>query len=452
MNLKKDDAYKKVDISRDFSRLMLAAEGPSIDEWNKFHRDLLDSHEFGTKFYVADVVLSDFKSSSVISMQNLIFDSLIMKRIDLGGLLLRGAVSFGHFRCHTLSLHNECSFADMKVHGDFSLNASEIYCRAPFSNSVFLRGVQIVGSNFHSRLDFGSVTVYNFMAQGSTFSKYASFENTAFDPPIDGDKSYYSTEIQNCDFKGDVIFRGTKKGHQAGFHTQAFLTNSRFWGKAEFYDLVMNDVSFTRSQFNKEAVFSNLSLENVSFLYVDLSQACRFYNVRWRELEERLLLKDELESVVLNGANERFEAVKKQYGELVNYYDDVRDSERSEKFFRSEMYVKSKLASFYEKPAFWLYKISSMYGTSWGRAAFVLFFLLFGICPVVVMRIDSGVDYWHALRKAVSLVLLDKNVYSKEVSDMAFFAYVYMQLLILGQVALLFLAVRRRFRRGGVPG
>ncbi|BCS89564.1 hypothetical protein PSDVSF_28060 [Pseudodesulfovibrio sediminis] len=271
-----------------------------------------------------------------------------------------------------------------------------------------------------------------------------SFENTHFSG---------AAQFEVCDFRGDVVFRSMKKDKDAtvGFCEDAFFAGSRFWGAVEFSNLVMNDVSFARTQFNKEAIFSSLSLKDVSFLYVDLSRNVRFYNVVWEERHGRYYLKDELESGVLETEHERLDAVKKQYGELVSYYDDVRDSESGEKFFISEMQVKAKKAKFYEKPVFALYNITSKFGTSWLRAASLLLFLIFIFSPTVVCFSSEVDGYLSALVKTIQLLLLHKNAYVELKSDAIFFVYVLLQLAMLSQVALFSLAIRRRFRRGGVP-
>ncbi|NRB61418.1 MAG: hypothetical protein HRU40_00005 [Saprospiraceae bacterium] len=445
-----------VDLS---SALIKAKKEQKWNEWN----ELLDAtlEEYGSDITILiDTVSFENENISpiddnnnVINFTNVTFSNIsffkskIFTDIHFVNCTFSDEIKFNYCEFSETCRFSKCSF-----HGRAHFTYAKFRRLTSFSEIIFVDQALFQYSVFDERCSFGK----------SNFKSDALFDGAVFNARISFDESLFEkiVDFTHVKFNEDVTFRGFNENKpDSGFKSDAFFNFAAFLGRVEFNNWNFGYVTFLRANFDKEAIFVKIDLSNTVFHYVDLDKNIYFYDVKWREKKDRLLF---LEEEGLESYDETDDEIidinhaLKHYNELVSYYDKKRDVKTSERFYFSEMTARCRIAKWYEKPIFNIYSCASRYGTSWFRAFMLLLLLLFVICPLIfiISEIDSIKNmvmldissFTTSLTYSFQCLLLHKALYIN-VTPHEFFIRVFCQLLILGQTALLLLAIRRNFRR-----
>ncbi|NRB63319.1 MAG: pentapeptide repeat-containing protein, partial [Saprospiraceae bacterium] len=345
--------------------------------------------------------------------------------------------SCGFSKCNFQGLAH---FTSAKFRGTTSFRENVFVGKALFHKSVFDESCTFGKSVFKSDCFFG----------GAKFNAGINFDESLFEKTVDFEKVI---------FNSDVTFRAFNENTaETGFKSNVYFTYTAFLGRVEFNNWDFEYVTFLRANFDKEAVFEKVDLCNTSFHFVDLDKNIYFYNVKWRKIKNRFLFNEEEGKFIYGEVSDKISNIQqalKHYNELVSYYDKKRDVKTSELFYVSEMTARFKIANWYEKPIFIIYLCASRYGTSWPRAFVLLLLVLFIICPSIfiiseINSITNMVKFISSVKTSLiysfQALLLHKALYIN-VTPHEFFVRVFCQLLLLGQTALLLLAIRRNLRR-----
>lgn len=319
----------------------------------------------------------------------------------------------------------ELNIRDCRVYNDI------IHFNTSIENLIFVNTEFFKEINLHTAL-INNVTLFDI-----EIMKGMSFEGTIFN-------SVFSASLINI--------------NSNSYDSVISLKNCILKNGAKLTEAVNCNFDFSNAVINGEVCFQNNNLSDSRFDNVDLSRNFRFNNVRWHpdgEIRGKLKLEEDARAAAEPEEKKRkLNQALKHYHELVIYYDSTRDIEQSERFFISEMELRKELSeSWWEKRAYELYSIYSVYGTSWKRALFMLFVTLMFVVPLVLFVNDiiftnktdlTGISRY--IEDSFRLLMLQKGVYDG-VSGTKFFLQAISQLALLGQTALLFLAIRRHFRR-----
>ena len=332
--------------------------------------------------------------------------------------------------------------------------------------SVFLDSFGIVNATFRS-LEIFSSKFYGLVYVSGLSCETVSLLISDFNKPLnllssivnEQFRADYSSFYEDICFSRTVFLDNfTLSSCVAKTKINIDFYNTRLSNIIDLSSFVNCNFDFSNAVINGEVCFQNNNLSDSRFDNVDLSRNFRFNNVRWHpdgEIRGKLKLEEDARAAAEPEEKKRkLNQALKHYHELVIYYDSTRDIEQSERFFISEMELRKELSeSWWEKRAYELYSIYSVYGTSWKRALFMLFVTLMFVVPLVLFVNDiiftnktdlTGISRY--IEDSFRLLMLQKGVYDG-VSGTKFFLQAISQLALLGQTALLFLAIRRHFRR-----
>ncbi|RMD65687.1 hypothetical protein D6817_05595, partial [Candidatus Pacearchaeota archaeon] len=299
------------------------------------------------------------------------------------------------------------------------------------------------------------------------------------------------------EFIGKIAFNNFYFKEKADFHhakiTGRFLFEEGTLGK---------NVEFVAVDIDKNAqvIFHKVNLEKISFLDTDLERIT-FRDVRWHLIGPRQGLWDEVRPLK-NKPVRDYEKIAENYRQLVLSYDRKRDFDTAEDFHIGEMEMRrrKKAQRLEEKAAeakglkklFWrclagcrarlngfeIYKVASRYGTSYWQALLVLLGLILffsGIFMLSGLRPREGYglpsinyelcfdwkclapswnewrdrleNYGRAFVHTLSILTFQRErPYIPANTWTLFWVSVAVPLLV-GQAALVLLAIRRRFKR-----
>lgn len=305
--------------------------------------------------------------------------------------------------------------------------------------------------SFESAVDFASLTINKMSVARSNF-KSLSLSKSKFD---------LLSMKESMEIQQQLSFEDSElKKFEIGACSPVNINFKRCYlnERVNLSQVVNCNFDFSNAVINGEVCFQNNNLSDSRFDNVDLSRNFRFNNVRWHpdgEIRGKLKLEEDARDATEPEEKKRkLNQVLKHYHELVIYYDGTRDIEQSERFFISEMELRKELSeSWWEKRAYELYGIYSVYGTSWVRTLFMLFVTLMFVVPLVFFVHDivftnktdlTGI--FRYVEDSLRLLMLQKGVYDGVIGT-KFYLQAISQLALLGQTALLFLAIRRHFRR-----
>ncbi|MEO1080918.1 MAG: pentapeptide repeat-containing protein [Pseudomonadota bacterium] len=379
--------------------------------------------------------------------------------------------------------------------------------------------------NFHNARFYGDTTFFQCTLPAADFQKVEFL----------GSVNFYYVQFDNTAMFHDAVFHGATRFSSVEFLDQAFLCNTHFHDDCTFSGNFYGYTNFCGAQFESSAAFegfggepvfhgmvlfenlsiatdarvsfTNLSLAKADFYDTDLEKI-RFTNVAWNTMlgrdslwgEVRLLKIDKDENarkehgIDIRHSSPQIEKLASSYAQLVRNYEQRRDVDTAEAFHICEMEMRRrKIAIGIQNPklravrehcnVFGLYKLSSIYGSSYARAAFVLIslvllfamlFLWSGIAPTAAVQSagsspapdgliryqllpdathplpapkDWLMDYGRALIFTLSITTFQRNSYYSSASR-ATDLFAMLAFIIIGaQAALLLFAVRRRFKR-----
>lgn len=345
--------------------------------------------------------------------------------------------------------------------GAVDFNGIDFPGEVDFSEAAFEGQARFDGVRFEHEAEFAA----------ARFAQSASFVSASF--PDGGD-------FQGATFEGPACFSGAtldKKMRFAGIGNECFLN------KCYFDKLTLLD--------DAKLSFSSVSLRRASFLDTNLDLVT-LRGVKWERKEtNRVWLRrtyklwDEFRE--FDNPPRPYENIAENYRQLVLNYERSRDYEVAEDFHFGEMEMRRERywagpgrPQYFEWAAYSLYRVSSLYGTSYWRALSGLFLLVTAFSWIFLasgfrLSKDSGEEvrplikyaacltqcgglswesfkHWlrdsaAALQFTLSIVTFQKDRFYEPVGSLSRFSLSMAVFLITSQLALLILAIRRRFKR-----
>ncbi|MCL6642568.1 MAG: pentapeptide repeat-containing protein, partial [Candidatus Bipolaricaulota bacterium] len=254
-------------------------------------------------------------------------------------------------------------------------------------------------------------------------------------------------------FFGEVEFEKTEFFKKANFYRTTFLklTYFRYVQTSKTSEIQFREVRLPNPELVK---FHRIDLSRWSFLDTDLRRI-DFDDVTWgtirRLWSRRTAIFDEL-GVSNKKVKEDLAKVERLYRHLKQNFESQRDYGRAGEFHYGEMEMKRRQLGPVGQIPFWIYRILSGYGESYGRALIVLLgmWIVFAVLFTVVGYTDewgNHADLWRSLiYSAQSMTLFHEpnitfhNVWGKAIELVA-------SVLGVIQIALFGLALQRRFKR-----
>jgi uncharacterized protein YjbI with pentapeptide repeats len=371
-------------------------------------------------------------------------------------------VSFWGARFSGLANFQKATFEE-KV--DF--HEARFYEEAFFPYASFKREAVFLDTVFYKSANFGD----------ATFDTQPVFMKSVFN----GYPTYFDSAVFN---QGAQFVWVTFKGGCA-FHRATFDQHTVFEGSYSNPDCFERVCEFDslRLRNNATILFDHVDLSHVTFLDTDLERI-KFRGVKWYYPSVRPWRKNALWDEFRPQVSERtYPHVAENYAQLVINYEKRRDYKTAEDFHIGEMEMRRKTAEAearrhkWRKYYWWiniyrLYRFLSTYGTSYRRALWI-FMLLFFICSWVFLftglqstkenhsmikytlwpSLDFAaitqwiMDYLRACVFTFSIVTLQKQPPYEPVGVLSHVWVGFTSLLLAGQAALIFLAIRRQFKR-----
>jgi len=351
--------------------------------------------------------------------------------------------------------------------------------RFDFSHFVFTQNANFSTATFTQEAYF----------RHTTFNQVANFSNANFT---------YDADFKGATFTGKANFLEAKFTQRAGFYKATFTQDAdfimaTFGGTAHFVEATCEGA--LQFQFARILSDAQVQLHRVNEttkgvrirLRICPLEGFRFEDVNWHREKGRLVLQDELDQG-RRVQSATHELVADAYRRLVNNFEENRQYELAEECVIGEMEMrrrnpKNPLA---DRAFLWLYRLFSLYGSSYRIAlGWVLAFLLvvfpslfgyFGLrvseviappslSPNVSMAANApDISWLNAARasdrrwelwqtyKAGLLASLEVATFQRNASIVPATTRgrgvaVAEVIVIPGQLALLLLALRRRFRR-----
>jgi len=349
---------------------------------------------------------------------------------------------------------------------------------AGFSGATFQKA-NFFGATFQE-VNFVGATFQEVNFYGSTFHKVkfnlATFQKVNFSEAIFHEANFLGATFQEADLT------------EVTFHKKAIFSNSSIQKKVTFRGSNENRVFLDECQFHEidtehgaRVIFEKVNLEKASFLDTNIENLV-FCDVKWYEKKPRkIALWDEFENKEVD-----LSKLADNYHQLVLNYEKKREFNTALEFHIGEMEVRRKSMG-KSKNEFWnwvqrnvinlyaWYKYLSYYGTSykralgWLAAMFLIFsgiFIFSGFQPASLSNANiSGVvnydlfspnpaslkkiwsDCVSALEFSFSILTLQRNPYFEAVGHWSKFWVGCAGIFFYSQVALLLLAIRRRFKQ-----
>jgi uncharacterized protein YjbI with pentapeptide repeats len=402
-------------------------------------------------------------------------NAIFAKNVDFSFTTFTGGAIFGGSRFVQAVDFSGTTFTDsLNFHGANFGRASK-FDWATFAKAVF----------FYEAVFTEDISFYN-----ATFSQGADFSRATFSHGAD---FVWATFTEAAKFI-EVTFARNANFRRAMFCDAAFFDDTAFGPRED--DLSTGAVSLTIADF-RDVRF--LKPELIRFLRTNGKATAglrvrfvschivgvQFDAVRWYRQNGRMVLQDELDVIEPGEEASSYEEVAIAYRRLIINFEKARAYDLVEECTIGEFEMKRRdpsrflfvglLAPLYKRfPLLrrWvgervsvvsIYRLASVYGTSYYRAVAVLGFLLVGfgllfstvvdIKPMNVNKISicgqltaSGA-LCAGLTHAVEVAALQKDLLYVPVSSSGRMTEVLEQVLVAGQVALLLFALSRRFRR-----
>ena len=400
-------------------------------------------------------------------------------------LAVSGAVSFRAARFQDDALFEQVTFSSSADFSDAVFSKAVDFGRAVFEKRTTFRGARFEGPQEYPvsfyRADFNEDVSFS----GARFSTSPNFNRANFNGNAD---------FQQVEFSGGAEFR------DATFVGELSLAHVELAGKVKFTEThLLGETEFTDVALAKDAVlvFDRVDLGKISFLDTNL-ELITFRQVEWAKPAVRLgigkredCLWDELRPISEHADRDHYR-IAENYQQLVLNYEKKRDYERAAAFYIGEMEMHRKSAgdSWSQgrlRPLRWVkeifnvynvYRLASNYGTSYWQSfgilvvlvlVFSLTFLYSGFQPskeaagetprLIHYNLVSEpgdtpaiaskwlADYREAVLFTLSLVTFQKDRFYEPVGWQSRLVLNLAVVIIVSQAALVFLAIRRRFRR-----
>lgn len=338
-----------------------------------------------------------------------------------------------------------------------NVSQHEFNSEANFSGCKFIQDADFIDVSFNERAIFrDAVFMQDIWFAHATFVKTIYFSNSVFESDSEfmlvntynEEKMYFTSAV----FKSEVIFDD--------FNT---LNNTKV-------KLHLDDVRFEKPE---RVSFKNSRLYPNWFVNVN-SRKFMFHNIDWENADENKL-STKAEIRVLEDCHiypKRYRLLTIACRQLADNYEENNHFEQASNF-RRMAYESKRLEEFRGFKIWslhWWYWLSSFYGESWARAAFILFLLVLLVFPFIfttrvfqVCPTDQPVTISMAENKCVhrNLDILDGSAilqslatatfqtteYRKPITGWGEFWIIIEKIFVPIQAALLLLAIRRKFMR-----
>lgn len=393
---------------------------------------------FGTKFQ--DYV--DFSKSTV---GNVNFSECVFERTAIfSEVAFRGGVDFSNTEFKEKADFSQTGFtgytADFeraKFYGEVNFKEAHFEPVCLFGEVIFLDKAEFVKARFNKTASFAHATFRSrgFFA-GAKFEQEANFGWTVFE----GEVSFFGVN-----FAQKAFFIGDNNSHC-------------FKKECDFRLLFLSG--------DAKVVFEKTNLSKTRFLDTNL-EGINFRDVEWcKEGKRKSALWDEFRPIEEGEEKERnYEKIAENYRQLVLNYESKRDFDTAEDFHVGEMEMRRKKRGPGVKWPWlrWLreqlntynfYRILSNYGTSYVQALIVLgiFIMFFSAIffSVGFRPVSEGVpelNFGRAILLTLSVVTFQRERFYEPIDDWGRFWLYFSVFVLTAQVALLLLAIRRRFKR-----
>jgi len=425
--------------------------------------------------------------SKPVNFEDSDFDFVSVENVEF-----RGHVNFGRCKFRDIADFSSCIFQEAVDFNSAEFAQSALFAETKFMSEVTFWGTKFKAAWFRNSA-FASVNFFMAEIDGkavfdeATFSSLAHFTHSKFN----GDASFVKVVFGSASSFSSSIFGALADFEETQFGVMSDFSKVTFLGRVRFQNSTFKEVSFGALDLGKssDVVFETLSLSSASFLDTDL-QEIRFRDVRWYRLagspflgHRRASLWDEFRPLVAKPRD--FERIAENYRQLVLAYERKRDFEIAEDFHIGEMEMRrKKIAANFKDPrvrkmrewinAYSFYRRLSNYGTSYVQAIVVLVLFL---CMFSVAFLYSGFrstenpprtieynvlpdeshhhvstrewvgDYFSAMSLSASIATFQRDRFYEPLPGISRFWLFVSAVGLTGQVAMILLALRRRFRR-----
>ena len=363
--------------------------------------------------------------------------------------------------------------------------------RAGFKGATFTQRAGFRGATFTQRADFSGATfTQRADFRGATFTQRANFREAMFFREAD---FLAATFTREADFS-EAMFTQRAGFFGATFHNEAFFDDTVFGptvnvspkGTENLHIANFRDVRFLKPELVRFLRTNGQAAEGLRIRFLNCHVGgVQFDAVRWHRYDGRMVLQDELDITGQMEGAPSYEEAAIAYRRLIINFEKARAYDLVEECTIGEFEMKRRdpsrflfvglLAPLYKRfpllrrwigeqvSVVGIYRLASVYGTSYYRALSVLGFLLIGfgvlfstvvdIKPVNVNAISicgqssAREALCAGLTHAVEVAALQKDLLYVPASSSGRMTEVLEQVLVAGQVALLLFALRRRFRR-----
>jgi uncharacterized protein YjbI with pentapeptide repeats len=363
-----------------------------------------------------------------------------------------------------------------------------------FSGARFFRSVKFLKARFAGPADFsGASFAYPADFSGASFGGMANFSQASFKgtPDFSGVSFSGKTDFSGAGFAEEADFSGVSFSGETDFSGAIFLKKADFprakvIGRVLFHSLNVPPAGkphfpfqgdFRNLELSPEAVlrFQDFYLAQAEFAGTDLREI-EFHNVQWHPYGRRQTIYDEIVlrqqeketpwflDWVLRFApyadfpskwGNRYSEVERLYRNLEVNYERNNDYKSSGDFHYGELEMHRRASTWRLFPLYWynLYWLSSGYGERPLRAVLTLLGLLLAFSGFLLWAEGESLGGWHwdGIGKALLYVFqqgtLQKPDWLRPATNPGKFLSALMPVLIPGQTALFFLALRNRLGR-----
>ena len=401
------------------------------------------------------------------------------KNVDVSWTTFTEGAIFGQARFARTADFGGATFTE-----DVNFHGATFSGEANFGEATFTKGAYFYGATFIEEASFHDVTFTtgaNFSR--ATFTERANFFRTAF---TEAANFAEVTFIRNAGFSGATFCDAAFFDDAAfGPRESALITGAEIHTIADF-----RDVRFLKPELVRFLRTNGSATEGLRVQFVNCHvEKVQFDAVRWHQYDGRMVLQDELDILDKVKDAPSYEETAIAYRRLIINSEKARAYDLAEDCTIGEFEMRRRdpsrfpfvgvLDSTYERfpilrrwigeqvSVVGIYRLASIYGTSYQRAAAVLLLLILGfalvfstiigihphplpLSPVATStckQSNPGGALCAGLLHAFEVATLQKDVLYKPNSSLGRIVEIFEQVFIAGQVALLLFALRRRFRR-----
>ena len=350
---------------------------------------------------------------------------------------------------------------------------------ADFKWATFTQFVNFEAATFTEAADFKWATFTQFVNfEVATFTEGANFDLAIFSEAANFSRATFTqaANFEEATFTGDANFEGTTFTQAVSFElatfTQAaYFVETIFAKTADFRNVNFQEPAAVRFISVNQSITKGINQQEeqdrnesdrqtlrIRFLNCQM-EGVTFEDVNWHYERDRVVLEDELDLKTKKGS---YELVAVAYRRLVNNFERTRNYDLAEDCFIGAMEMKriDRNQPLFVRAVLNVYRWASLYGSSYRRAVGVLFLLIFffGLAFAIPwVQLDASSEPNTLIR--ASEHFLGGLIHSWEVatfqrralySPTSHFSQLVAGLetaLVPGQLALLLLSLRRRFRR-----